>query len=89
MKITKHILSVTWYLCDLRDGCPLPSGHSWKATIDDYQYQCQDCNLEIFRRKFELGGGWGISVTNEFPNDFEFSPPIPHMWAYPIPVCKK
>ena len=65
----------------------LPEGHNWIEELEDYQFKCSDCGLVMFKRKFELGGGWGISCVS--PVNPEPETTRPSLWAWYLPDCKQ
>lgn len=66
---------------------PLPEGHNWIADEEGYQFRCHACGLVLFKKKFELGGGWGISCETE--NKLEPETPRPHFFTWYLPRCSR
>lgn len=81
-----------------KERIPVPKDdHEWvdkePTEFKDYQYTCTKCGLVIFRRKFCLGGGWGISCASKYDEyhshkDFPYKPPK-HLWYLYIPTCEE
>jgi hypothetical protein len=64
---------------------PLPSNHDWVEDLPGYQYKCTKCGLVMFKRKFALGGGWGISCESKVQG--EPNTQRPSLWSWFIPNC--